>query len=130
VFDDLGKHPEALAANLRALRDLCPRRVHVIYEASLHADVLRWRRRWIDILGQADSAFVLPMNYRASLAVARRAPVDWMHHDGSTAERVDSRDEAVDRVVQRCDNNDIVLVCGMADDLAVVARAVLARLDA
>jgi UDP-N-acetylmuramate--alanine ligase len=130
VFDDLGKHPEAMAANLRALRDVGPRHIHVVFEPSLHADVLRWGRRWVEVLGQADTAVVLPVNYRASLPVARRAPADWPRRLGSAAELVEQRDDAIDHVQRRCRPSDFVLICGMADDLARVARRLLDRLAA
>ncbi len=130
VFDDLGKHPEAIAANLRALRELHPRRVHVVYEPSQHADVLRWGRRWADVLGRADSCVVLPMNFRAALPVTRRAPPDWPARVGLSADLTQSRDDAVARVAGRCRAGDTVLVCGMADDLATVARRLVERLDA
>ena len=129
VFDDMGKHPEAMAANLRALRQLHPRRLHVVYEPSLHADVLRWGRRWADVLGQADSCVVLPMNFRGALPPTRVAPPDWTTRVGLPCTPVETRDDAVTRVASRCRTGDIVVVCGMADDLATVARRLVAQLE-
>src|SRR6202035_1775245 len=60
VVDDLGKHPAALAATIRALRELSPRRLHLVYEPFLDLDVFRWRRRWVEAFELADSAIVLP----------------------------------------------------------------------
>lgn len=130
VFDDMGKHPEAMAANLRALRELHPRRLHVVYEPSLHADVLRWGRRWADVFGQADSCVVLPMNFRGALPASRLAPPDWTIRVGLSGALAKNREDAVTRVAGRCRTGDIVVVCGMADDLATVARSLVARLDA
>src|SRR5581483_7580611 len=59
VFDDLGKHPEAVAANIAGLRELRPRALHVLYEPTLDADVLRWGRRWGDVLREADTSVLL-----------------------------------------------------------------------
>jgi len=129
VFDDMGKHPEAMAANLRALRELHPRRLHVVYEPSSHADVLRWGRRWADVLRQADSCVVLPMNFRGALPATRLAPPDWTTRVGLPCTLVENRDEAVTDVASRCRPGDIVVVCGMADDLATVARGLVAQLD-
>jgi UDP-N-acetylmuramate--alanine ligase len=129
VFDDLGKHPEAVAANLRALRELDPRRIHVVYEPSLHADVLRWGRRWADVFGQADSCVVLPMNYRAALPVARRAPSDWIRRAGSSADLAESQAEAIALINDRSEAGDMVVVSGMNDDLATFARTLVERLE-
>jgi UDP-N-acetylmuramate--alanine ligase len=93
VFDDYGKHPEAMLASLDALRALRPRRLHVVYEPNLHADVLRWRRRWAAVLGTADSIVVLPVNYTAPLPVTRRAPNDWPLRAGLAAELAEERDD-------------------------------------
>ncbi len=122
VFDDMGKHPEAMAANLRALRELHPRRLHVVYEPSLHADVLRWGRRWADVLRRADSCVVLPINFRGALPATRLAPADWTTRAGLAC-------SLVTRVAGRCRTGDIVVVCGMADDLAAVARGLVVQLD-
>ena len=130
VFDDFGKHPESMAATLAAARDLRPRQLHVVYEPNLHADVLRWGRRWAAVLAIADTAVVLPVDMRATLAPARRAPADWALRAGARADRARTRDEAVDLVVARCRPGDVVVVCGINGDLVTVSRALLQRLAA
>ncbi len=130
VFDDYGKHPESMAAGLRALRELAPRRLHLVYEPNLHADVLRWRRRWAEVLGLADTAIVLPVDYRASLPVAREAPPDWAVRAGADTDLATDRAEALELVAMRAKPGDIVVVSGVNEDLAGFARAVVARLEA
>jgi UDP-N-acetylmuramate--alanine ligase len=130
VFDDYGKHPEAMLASLDALRALRPRRLHVVYEPNLHADVLRWRRRWAAVLGTADSVVVLPVNYTAPLPVTRRAPNDWPLRAGLAAELAEERDDAARLVAQRCRPGDIVVTEGVRSDVADIAATILDLLRA
>jgi UDP-N-acetylmuramate--alanine ligase len=128
VFDDLGKHPEAVAATLAAVRELRPERVHAVYEPMVHDDVLRWQRRWARAFSAADSVVVLPVDDRPVLPVTRRAPFDWPHRVGMAADLASSRDDAVDMVVARCTPGDVVVVLGNIDDLDEVSRDIAARL--
>ena len=70
------------------------------------------------------------MNFRGALPPSRLAPPDWTTRVGLEGVLVENRDEAVTRVVRRCRTGDIVVVCGMADDLTAVARSLVAQLDA
>jgi UDP-N-acetylmuramate--alanine ligase len=128
VFDDLGKHPAALAATIRALRDLSPRRLHLVYEPFLDLDVFRWRRRWVEAFELADSTIVLPVDSRTTGPVPRRAPPDWPRRAGSAADLAIDRPDAADLVRRRCRPGDLVLVAGVHTDLGDYARSVVARL--
>ncbi len=129
VFDDLGKHPDAVAATIAAVRATGPTRLHVLYEPFLHADVLRWRRRWAGVLGAADSVVLLPVEARQVFAVRRRAPRDWAARAGLRADLARDRPEAVTMLLDRARSGDAVLVLGCVDDLSGVARAVVAGLE-
>ena len=123
VFDDLGKHPAAMTATIRALRELSPRALHVVYEPFLDMDVLRWKRRWVEALELADTAIVLPVDSRTTAPVPRRASANWPRHAGSSAELATSRTAAAELVVTRCQPGDIVLVAGVNTDLGLFARS-------
>ncbi|CAB4936706.1 unannotated protein [freshwater metagenome] len=128
VYDDLGKHPESLSAVIREIRKRTSGRLHVVFEPFLHADLLRWRTRWIEVLAQADSVIVLPVELRQSFPVPRRAPLDWA---AALAERLinaETRLEAADVVSQIARSGDSVLIAGCVDDLDEVAPWVLERL--
>jgi UDP-N-acetylmuramate--alanine ligase len=129
VFDDIGKHPEAVAATLAAVRDLGPRRVHAVYEPFLHDDVLRWSTRWAEVLGSADSVVVLPVDARPMVPVRRRAPADWARRAGLGADLAAGRAEAAAIVAARCRPGDAVVVLGCVDDLDTVAIDIAARLE-
>ncbi len=124
VFDDIGKHPEAVTATLRAVRELGARRVHVVYEPFVHADVLRWQRRWGDVLGAADSLIVLPVDDRPVLPVKRRAPRDWPRRVGLMADLATDREHAARLAVERARPGDAIVVLGAIDDLDEVAADV------
>jgi UDP-N-acetylmuramate--alanine ligase len=128
IFDDYGKHPEAVAATLAALRELRPRRIHVLYEPFVHDDVLRWARRWATVLGSADSAVILPVDDRPELPVTRRAPTDWARRAGLRADLAVDRSDAVAILADRCRPGDIVVTLGVIDDLDEVPRELAARL--
>jgi UDP-N-acetylmuramate--alanine ligase len=117
IFDDIGKHPEAVAANLAAVRALRPHAVHVLYEPFVHEDVLRWAARWSAVLGSADSVVVLPVDDRPVLPPKRVAPADWPKRVGLAADLAGSRDEAVELLGSRCQPGDAVVVLGALDDL-------------
>jgi UDP-N-acetylmuramate--alanine ligase len=128
IFDDIGKHPEAVAATLAAVRDLGPRRIHVVYEPFVHDDVLRWRSRWAAVLGSADSVVVLPVDDRPVLPVTRRAPADWARRSGLQADLATDRGDAVGLVADRCRPGDAVVVFGAIDDLDELPRDIAAQL--
>lgn len=129
VFDDLGKHPVSMAASLDALRELRPRRLHVVWEPNLHLDVLRWSRRWCDALAHADTAIVLPVDFRGALPSARTAPADWPTRAGSDAERAVDRADALAKVLARVRPADVVLVCGVHPDLRELGDAIVGGLS-
>ena len=123
VFDDLGKHPAALAATIQALRELSPGALHLVYEPFLDIDVLRWRRRWVQAFDLADTTIVLPVDSRTTRPVPRRAPLDWPGEAGSAADLAASRTAAAELVVGRARPGDIVLVAGCHTDLGLFARS-------
>lgn len=128
VFDDIGKHPAAVAATLAALRELGPRRIHALYEPFVHDEVLRWSRRWASALRGADSVIVLPVDDRPVLPVTRRARPDWPHRAGLDADLARDRDDAVDRAVARCSPGDAIIVFGGIDDLDEVSTEIIEAL--
>lgn len=127
VLDDLGKHPEAVAATIAAARAVTPGRLHVAYEPFSHTDVLRWRTRWAAVLGAADTVVVLPVERRQQFPVPRRAPDDWPIRAGLRADLVPDRATAADRLVERAEPGDTILVMGAVDDLSDLSRAVADR---
>lgn len=129
IFDDIGKHPEAVEATLSAVRDLGPRRIHIVYEPLVHDDVLRWQRRWAAVLGSADSVVLLPVDKRPMLPITRKAPVDWARRAGLDADLATDRAEAVELAADRCRPGDAVVVFGAIDDLDDVSRDIAARLS-
>ena len=68
----------------------------------MHDDVLRWRRRWAAVLGQADSVVVLPVERRQWFPVRRRAPHDWPTRAGLQADLATDRADAVEMLMARC----------------------------
>lgn len=128
VFDDLGKHPQSLGAVLHELRRRTTGRVHVVFEPFLHADLLRWRSRWIGVLAQADTVILLPVERRQTFAVPRRAPQDWASPLGDRLRMVETRTDAADAVCAIAQAGDTVLIAGCVDDLDEVAIWVLERL--
>ena len=128
VYDDLGKHPEALSAVLRELRSRTTGRLHVVFEPFLHSDLLRWRKRWIEVLSQADTVIVLPVELRQSFPVPRRAPRDWAAPLADRLIGAETRTEAADLACGLVRSGDTVLVAGSVDDLEEVATWVLERL--
>ena len=102
----------------------------MVYEPNLHADVLRWARRWAEVLSTADTCIVLPIDMRATLPPARRAPADWAWRAGLRADLARTRDEAVELLVSRCRPGDLVVVCGINGDLSAVSAALLQGLAA
>lgn len=129
VFDDYGKHPEATAASLDAVRELRPKRVHVVYEPHLHADVRRWGRQWARALARADSCIVLPVDMRTRLAPTRLAAPTWPTDVGLRADLPESRDEALALLVERCASGDVVVISGAHPDLTTLAESLVARLE-
>ena len=128
VYDDLGKHPESLAAVIRELRSRTSGRLHVVFEPFLHADLLRWRSRWIEVLTQADSVIVLPVELRQTFSIPKRAPLDWASPLGDRLRNIATRTEAADAVCAIARSGDSVLIAGSVDDLEEVAIWVLERL--
>lgn len=128
VYDDLGKHPEALAPVIRELRSRTSGKLHLVFEPFLHADLLRWRSRWIEVLAQADSVIVLPVELRQTFAIPKRAPSDWASPLGERLRNIATRTEAADEVCALARPGDTVLVAGSVDDLDEVAIWVLERL--
>jgi UDP-N-acetylmuramate--alanine ligase len=128
VYDDLGKHPESLSAVLQEIRKRTSGRLHLLFEPFLHADLLRWRSRWIKVLAQADSVIVLPVELRQSFPVPRRAPRDWATPLGERLINAETRLEAAEVVSQIARSGDSVLIAGCVDDLDEVAPWVLERL--
>ena len=128
VYDDLGKHPESLSAVLQEIRKRTSGRLHLVFEPFLHADLLRWRSRWIEVLAQADSVIVLPVELRQSFPVPRRAPRNWATPLGERLINAETRLEAAEVVRQIARSGDSVLIAGCVDDLDEVAPWVLERL--
>ena len=128
VYDDLGKHPESLAAVIRELRSRTSGRLHVVFEPFLHTDLLRWRSRWIEVLAQADSVIVLPVELRQMFSIPKRAPLDWASPLGDRLRNIATRTEAADAVCATARSGDSVLIAGAVDDLDEVAAWVLERL--
>ncbi len=128
VYDDLGKHPESLSAVLQEIRKRTSGRLHVVFEPFLHTDLLRWRARWIEVLAQADSVIVLPVELRQTFPVPRMAPLDWAAPLAERLINAETRLEAADVVSQIARSGDSVLIAGCVDDLDEVAPWVLERL--
>ena len=128
VYDDLGKHPAALEAVVGELRNRTSGRLLVVFEPFLHADLLRWRSRWIEALAQADMVIVLPVELRQSFPVPRRSPREWAAPLGERLLYIETRTEAADAVSALAAPGDSVLIAGCVDDLAEVSAWVLERL--
>jgi len=128
VYDDMGKHPESLRACLAAVRLRTPGRLHLVFEPFLHEDLLRWHRRWLDVLSMADSVLVLPVETRRFYPLGRTAPADWADELGPLVTYVARREDAATAAAQLGRDGDSVVVAGRVDDLAEVSRWVLDQL--
>jgi len=114
---------------LDAVRDLNPRRVHVVYEPIVHDEVLRWGSQWSTVLGAADSVVILPIDDRPVLPVTRRARADWPRRVGLEADLAADRAEAVQLLADRCSPGDVVVVLGALEDLDEVPLDLAALLE-
>jgi len=127
VVDDFGKHPACIGTTIAALRAWRPRRLHVIYQPHRHDHVSRWGRRLARALGGADRVIVLPIADR-DFAPRRKLPSEWFRPFGLCAELVQDPGEALKRVTRDCRAGDVICVLGVHDELAGLARALLAAL--
>jgi UDP-N-acetylmuramate--alanine ligase len=130
VYDDLGKHPAAVAANLRVLRRVTPGAIHVMYEPFLHTDLVRWQRDWARVFAAADTVTVLPIDPAPGYVDEPVASPTWPSDVGLDATVVESRDQGVATVSARATPGDAVIVMGYMSDLTDVARRVLDTLRA
>jgi len=128
VYDDLGKHPESLRACLAAVRVRTQGRLHLVLEPFLHEDLLRWHRRWLDVLSMADTVLVLPVETRRFYSLGRTAPTGWADELGPSVSYVAGREDAATAAANIGRDGDSVVVAGRVDDLAEVSRWILDQL--
>ena len=128
VYDDMGKHPESLRACLAAVQLRTQGRLHLVFEPFLHEDLLRWHRRWLEVLSMADTVLVLPVETRRFYPLGRTAPAGWADDLGPLVRYVAGRDDAATAAATKARAGDSVVVAGRVDDLAEVSRWILDQL--
>ena len=130
IYDDLGKHPAAVAANLEVLRRVTPGAIHLMYEPFLHTDLVHWQEDWARVFAGADTVTVLPIDPAPGYADEPVASPTWTLDVGLDATTVASRAEGVTAVAARATPGDAVVVMGYMSDLTDVARQVAGTLRA
>jgi UDP-N-acetylmuramate--alanine ligase len=132
VVDDYGHHPTEIRATLRAAKDCGYRRVHVIFQPHRYTRTRDLMADFAASFGDASTVEILDI-YAASEepieGVSADALVRAVGSDGSSAlvEYAASTEEAVERVVSRAEEGDVILTQG-AGSVSGIAPLVLAAL--
>jgi UDP-N-acetylmuramate--alanine ligase len=128
VVDDYGHHPTEIRATLRAAKDCGYRRMHVIFQPHRYTRTRDLMAEFAASFGDASTVQILDI-YAASEepidGVSAEALVRAIGAEG--AEYAPSTEEAVQRVVARAEEGDVILTQG-AGSVSQIAPLVLAAL--
>jgi UDP-N-acetylmuramate--alanine ligase len=128
VVDDYGHHPTEIRATLRAARECNYRQVHVIFQPHRFTRTRDLMQDFLTAFEDANSVEILDI-YAASEdpipGVTAEALVKAMKHPG--VEYAASPEEAIDRVVARAGEGDVILTLG-AGNVSQLAPVVLEKL--
>jgi UDP-N-acetylmuramate--alanine ligase len=128
VVDDYGHHPTEIRATLHAARECNYRQVHVIFQPHRYTRTRDLMQEFLTAFEDANTAEMLDI-YAASeepiAGVTAEALVKAMHQDG--VEYAASPEEAIERVVARASEGDVILTLG-AGNVSQLAPVVLERL--
>ncbi|MGC2163036.1 MAG: UDP-N-acetylmuramate--L-alanine ligase [Silvibacterium sp.] len=128
VVDDYGHHPTEIRATLRAARDCGYKRVYVIFQPHRYTRTRDLLNEFATSFGDASTVEVLDI-YAASEepieGVTSEALVRAIGHE--CVEYAASTEEAVERVVRRAKDGDVILTQG-AGSVSGIAPLVLQRL--
>jgi len=132
VVDDYGHHPTEIRATLRAARDCGYRRVHVIFQPHRYTRTRDLMGEFAASFGDATTVEILDI-YAASEepieGITAEALVKAVGADGALelVEYAASTEEAVERVVRRAEEGDVILTQG-AGSVSGIAPVVLEKL--
>jgi UDP-N-acetylmuramate--alanine ligase len=128
VVDDYGHHPTEIRATLRAARECHYRQVHVIFQPHRYTRTRDLMQEFLTAFEDANTVEMLDI-YAASEepipGVSAKALVDAMHQAG--VEYAGSPEEAIDRVLARASEGDVILTLG-AGNVSQLAPIVLEKL--
>jgi UDP-N-acetylmuramate--alanine ligase len=129
VVDDYGHHPTEIRATLRAAKDCGYCRVHMIFQPHRYTRTRDLMSEFATAFDDADSVEILDI-YAASEepieGITAESLVRAIHSDG--ASYACSTDEAVNRVIRRAEEGDVILTQG-AGNVSQIAPLVLERLS-
>ena len=128
VVDDYGHHPTEIRATLQAAKNCGYKRVHVIFQPHRYTRTRDLMNEFATAFGDASTVEILDI-YAASEepidGVSAEALVRAMRSDN--VKYAASADEAVERVVRRAEDGDVILTQG-AGSVSQIAPRVLERL--
>jgi len=128
VVDDYGHHPTEIRATLHAARECNYRQVHVIFQPHRYSRTRDLMHEFLTAFEDANTVEMLDI-YAASeepiAGVTAEALVKAMHQDG--VEYAASPEAAIDRVVARAGEGDVILTLG-AGNVSQLGPMVLERL--
>jgi UDP-N-acetylmuramate--alanine ligase len=129
VVDDYGHHPTEIRATLRAARECNYRQVHVIFQPHRYTRTRDLKQEFLTAFEDANTVEMLDI-YSASEdpipGVSAKALVDAIHQNG--VEYAASPEEAIDRVVARASDGDVIVTLG-AGNVSHLAPIVLKGLS-
>jgi UDP-N-acetylmuramate--alanine ligase len=128
VIDDYGHHPTEIRATLHAARECNYRQVHVIFQPHRYSRTRDLMDEFLTAFEEANTVEMLDI-YAASEepipGITAKALVEAMHQDG--VEYAASFDEAIDRVIARAQEGDVIFTLG-AGSVSQLAPQVLEKL--
>ncbi|HEX5234663.1 MAG TPA: UDP-N-acetylmuramate--L-alanine ligase [Silvibacterium sp.] len=127
VVDDYGHHPTEIRATLRAAKDCGYRRVHVIFQPHRYTRTRDLMGEFAGAFGDASSVEILDI-YAASEepieGVSAEALVRAVKSErgSDSVDYAASTEEAVERVVRRAEEGDVILTQGAGSVSAIAPR--------
>jgi len=128
VVDDYGHHPTEIRATLKAAKDCGYRRVHVIFQPHRYSRTRDLMKEFATAFENAASVEVLDI-YAASEEPIEGITAEALVHaiGRECVEYAASTEEAVERVVERAEDGDVIVTQG-AGSVSGIAPRVLERL--
>ena len=132
VVDDYGHHPTEIRATLRAAKDCGYRKIHMIFQPHRYTRTRDLMGEFAASFGDASTVEVLdiyPASEEPIEGVTAEALVKAMQAGGASemVEYAASTEEAVERVVRRAEEGDVILTQG-AGSVSGIAPLVLEKL--